>query len=85
MPYDRDVLTHIIIKKNGRCAAYESVRNTETDLPVLDGTLSGEGDSSEDHADRVEGGFGKEKTVMKRNVEFKWDFRRKTVFFQAIW
>lgn len=35
MPYDRDVLTHIIIKKNGRCAAYESVRNTETDLPVL--------------------------------------------------
>lgn len=35
MPHDRDVLTHIIIKKNGRCAAYESVRNTETDLPIL--------------------------------------------------
>lgn len=40
MPYDRDVLTHIIIKKNGRRAAYQSVRNTETDLPVLNCAVS---------------------------------------------
>lgn len=35
MPYDRDVLARIILKKNGRRAWYESFRNTETDLPVL--------------------------------------------------
>lgn len=36
MPYDRDVLTHIHIPlpKYGR-PIYESVRNTQTDLPVL--------------------------------------------------
>ena len=35
MPYTKDVLTHVTIKKDGREGAYESLRNTETDFPVL--------------------------------------------------
>ena len=45
MPYDRDVLVRVHIAKNGRRAAYESFRNTATDLPVLTcaaSVLSGE-------------------------------------------
>ena len=45
MPYDRDVLVRVHITKNGRRAAYESFRNTATDLPVLTcaaSVLSGE-------------------------------------------
>lgn len=32
---DRDILTHIIVKKTPLKAAYASFRNTDTDLPVL--------------------------------------------------
>lgn len=46
MPYDRDILAKVHILKNGRRAAYESFRQTATDIPVLtcaasvlDGTL----------------------------------------------
>ena len=42
-PYDRDVLSHLHIKKNGRKVAYESFRNTQTDLPVLTCALSTDG------------------------------------------
>ncbi|MBU3805909.1 MAG: FAD binding domain-containing protein [Candidatus Fournierella pullistercoris] len=35
MDYDRDVLARIYVKKNGRRAVYQSMRNTKTDLPVL--------------------------------------------------
>ncbi|MFR5601569.1 MAG: FAD binding domain-containing protein [Lachnospiraceae bacterium] len=35
MPYDRDILVRVIIKKDGRKAAYLSQRNTKTDFPVL--------------------------------------------------
>ena len=35
MPYDRDVLARIYVKKNGRKAVYQAMRNAETDLPVL--------------------------------------------------
>ena len=34
-PYDRDVLLRVMVRKNGRRAAYQSMRNTQTDLPVL--------------------------------------------------
>lgn len=32
---DRDILVRIIIKKDGRKAAYATQRNTETDFPVI--------------------------------------------------
>ena len=35
MPYDRDVLVRIIVKKDGRKAAYVTQRNTKTDFPVI--------------------------------------------------
>lgn len=35
MPYDRDILARVIVRKTGRKAVYESFRNTETDIPVL--------------------------------------------------
>lgn len=35
MPYDRDILAKVRILKNGRRAAYQSFRQTATDLPVL--------------------------------------------------
>ncbi len=35
MPYDRDVLVRIVIKKDGRKAAYLSQRNTQTDFPLI--------------------------------------------------
>lgn len=35
MPYNRDVLARIYVKKNGRKAVYQAMRNAETDLPVL--------------------------------------------------
>lgn len=35
MPYDRDIVVKVIIKKDGRKAAYASVRRSETDFPVL--------------------------------------------------
>lgn len=35
MPYDNDVLARIYVKKNGRRPVYRSMRNAETDLPVL--------------------------------------------------
>lgn len=35
MPYDNDVLARIYVKKNGRRPVYQTMRNAETDLPVL--------------------------------------------------
>ncbi len=35
MPYDRDILVRIIVKKDGRRAAYLSQRNTKTDFPLI--------------------------------------------------
>lgn len=35
MPYDRDILTHIIIHKNITVAAYQTLRNQATDFPVI--------------------------------------------------
>ena len=36
MPYDRDILTHIYIKKTlGLAVRYQSVRATQTDFPIL--------------------------------------------------
>lgn len=34
-PYDRDVITGIVVKKTPASFAYHSVRNTKTDFPVL--------------------------------------------------
>ncbi|MBQ9155540.1 MAG: FAD binding domain-containing protein [Eubacterium sp.] len=35
MPYDNDILTHMIVKKEEMEAVYDSFRMTETDFPVL--------------------------------------------------
>ena len=35
MPYDRDILVRLWVKKDGRRAAYGSQRNTATDFPVI--------------------------------------------------
>ncbi|MGI5957989.1 MAG: FAD binding domain-containing protein [Massiliimalia sp.] len=35
IPYDRDILVRVYLPKDGRKAVYESVRNTQTDIPVL--------------------------------------------------
>lgn len=35
MKYNRDVLVRVIVKKDGRKAAYITQRNTETDFPVI--------------------------------------------------
>lgn len=35
MPYDRDILVGIVIKKDGRRAGYASQRLTQTDFPVI--------------------------------------------------
>lgn len=35
LPPDNDILVHIIIKKTPRIAAYVSLRNSETDFPVI--------------------------------------------------
>ena len=35
MPYDRDILVRIIVKKVPAACFYQSVRNTDTDFPVL--------------------------------------------------
>lgn len=35
MKYDRDILVRVIIKKDGRRAAYVTQRNTKTDFPVI--------------------------------------------------
>lgn len=40
MERDRDVLAKVYVKKSGRQAAYESARNSHTDLPVLTCALS---------------------------------------------
>ena len=40
---DRDILTAVVVKKDGRKAAYQSVRNASTDLPVLTCALSRKG------------------------------------------
>lgn len=35
LPYDRDILTHIILKKEPKEMVYDSLRNSFSDLPVL--------------------------------------------------
>ena len=40
MPYQKDILVKIIIKKDGRSASYKSYRMTATDLPVLAVSIS---------------------------------------------
>lgn len=35
MPYDRDVLVRLIVKKDGRKVSYQSFRNQSTDFPVI--------------------------------------------------
>lgn len=35
MPYDRDILTHVVLKKTPGPMAYHAVRNARTDFPVL--------------------------------------------------
>lgn len=35
MPYDNDILVRVIIKKQNMQVAYDSLRNTKTDFPVL--------------------------------------------------
>lgn len=45
-PYDRDVLLRVMVRKNGRRAAYQSMRNTQTDLPVLTCAVSCAGDGA---------------------------------------
>ena len=35
MKYDRDILVRVIIKKDGRRAAYVTQRNSKTDFPVI--------------------------------------------------
>lgn len=44
-PRDRDVLSWVYVKKDGRSVAYETARNSETDLPVLTCALSKVGES----------------------------------------
>lgn len=41
---DRDILTAVVVKKDGRKAVYQSARNISTDLPVLTCALSHKGD-----------------------------------------
>ena len=44
MPYDRDILVRLWVKKDGRRAAYASQRNTATDFPVIACAVSRLGD-----------------------------------------
>ena len=44
MPYDRDILVRLGVKKDGRRAAYGSQRNTATDFPVIACAVSRLGD-----------------------------------------
>lgn len=39
-PFERDLLTKVIIKKNDRRAAYQSLRNSASDYPVLNAAVS---------------------------------------------
>ncbi|GAA0727734.1 FAD binding domain-containing protein [Clostridium malenominatum] len=39
-PYERDILTRIFIKKNARKAVYNCFRNSSTDYPILNLTVS---------------------------------------------
>lgn len=39
-PYEKDILTKIMIKKNARQAAYQSLRNSAADYPVLNVAVS---------------------------------------------
>lgn len=40
MPYDRDILTHVLVPKVRQRTAYGSQRNTKTDFPVLNCCVS---------------------------------------------
>ncbi|AGK95474.1 FAD binding domain-containing protein [Clostridium pasteurianum] len=40
MPYEKDILTRIFIKKNSRKAVYKDLRNAVSDYPILNVTVS---------------------------------------------
>lgn len=44
-PFQRDILTKVIIKKDDRTAAYQSLRNSASDFPVLNASVSRLGDT----------------------------------------
>lgn len=46
MPYKKDLLLEVVIPKDGRAAAYESMRLTATDFPVLTAAVSRKPDGS---------------------------------------
>ncbi len=39
-PYEKDILTKIWIKKNNACAAYQSLRNSASDFPLINVAVS---------------------------------------------
>jgi CO/xanthine dehydrogenase FAD-binding subunit len=43
-PFERDILTRIFIRKNSAAAAYQTLRNSASDYPVLNVAVSGAGD-----------------------------------------
>ncbi len=43
-PYTKDILTRLYIKKDGRAAAYQSLRNSASDFPVVNAAVSRLGD-----------------------------------------
>ncbi|MDT8902522.1 FAD binding domain-containing protein [Anaeroselena agilis] len=43
-PYTRDILTRIYIRKDGRAAAYQSLRNSASDFPVVNAAVARLGD-----------------------------------------
>lgn len=43
-PYARDILTRIYIRKDGRAAAYQSLRNSASDFPVVNAAVARRGD-----------------------------------------
>ena len=45
LPYDRDILVQVILKKDGRRAAYASSRRSKTDFPIIACGVAKKGDS----------------------------------------
>ena len=45
MPYERDILTHVVLKKEPVNTAFACVRRSATDLPVLNMSAAKAGES----------------------------------------
>lgn len=45
LPYDRDILVQVILKKDGRRAVYASSRRSKTDFPIIACGVAKKGDS----------------------------------------